>query len=59
LSSDFGVRQFPTNTQPIGVFINDNGDPVYSFDTNLTDTFTDDFSLLSRWQLQLGLRYIF
>ncbi len=59
LNSEWGVRQFPTNTQPIGVFIDENNQPVYSFDTELQETFTDDFSLLSRWQLQLGLRYSF
>jgi hypothetical protein len=59
LNSDWGVRQMPTNTQPIGVRIADDGTPVYNFDTDLTSTFNNDFSLLSRWQLQLGLRYIF
>ena len=58
INSDWGVRQFPTNTQPIGVNVAD-GVPTYSFDTNLQNTFTNDFSLASRWQLQLGLRYIF
>ncbi|MEM7104012.1 MAG: TonB-dependent receptor [Bacteroidota bacterium] len=59
LSSSLGVRQNPTNTQPIGVSVDGNGVPTYSFDTALTNSFTDDFSLLSRWQLRLGLRYIF
>ncbi|MEL6356638.1 MAG: TonB-dependent receptor, partial [Bacteroidota bacterium] len=52
LSSEWGVRQFPTNTQPVGVSFNDQGEPVYSFDPELTSTFTNDFSLLSRWQMQ-------
>jgi hypothetical protein len=59
ISSDWGVRQFPTNTQPIGVSLDNNGAPVYSFDPNLRNSFTNDFSLLSRWQAQLGLRFIF
>ncbi len=58
ISSDWGVRQFPTNPQPIGVSVTD-GDPTYSFDTGLQSTFTNDPGLLSRWQLQVGLRYIF
>ena len=58
ISSDWGVRQFPVNTQPVGVSVVD-GVPTYGFDTTLTETFTDDFSLLSRWQAQIGLRYIF
>lgn len=57
-SSDWGVRQFPTNTQPVGVSVTD-GEPTYSFDPALTSTFTDDFSLMSRWQMQIGLRYRF
>ncbi|MCO6493977.1 MAG: carboxypeptidase regulatory-like domain-containing protein [Phaeodactylibacter sp.] len=59
ISSDWGVRQLPTNTQPIGVTVDDSKIPTYSFDPTLVSTFTDDFSLLSRWQLQAGLRYIF
>lgn len=58
ISDKWGVRQFPTVSQPIGVSVTD-GVPTYSFDTTLQETFTDDFSLLSRWQMQLGLRYIF
>jgi hypothetical protein len=59
LSSSWGVRQFPQNTQPIGVAVDATGKPTYSFDANLKNTFTNDFSLLSRWQMQFGLRYIF
>jgi hypothetical protein len=58
-SSKWGVRQFPTTTQPIGVSIQEDGSPIYSFDETLTSTFNNDFSLLSRWQMQLGLRYRF
>ncbi|NJO87244.1 MAG: TonB-dependent receptor, partial [Lewinella sp.] len=58
LNSNWGVRQFPTNTQPIGVSVAE-GVPTYSFDPSLNSTFTNDFSLLSRWQMQLGLRYRF
>lgn len=56
---NWGVRKFPTTTQPIGVTFDGVNEPVYSFDPSLTKTFTDDFSLLSRWQLQIGGRYIF
>ncbi len=59
INSNWGVRQYPTNTQPIGVSVDENNNPTYSFDTSLKSTFRDDFSLLSRWQMQLGLRYIF
>jgi hypothetical protein len=58
INSNWGVRQLPVNTQPIGVSVA-GGVPTYSFDTSLTETFAYDFSLLSRWQLQIGARYIF
>ncbi|MEY4904058.1 MAG: hypothetical protein RLZZ292_1873 [Bacteroidota bacterium] len=58
VNSNWGVRQLPANTQPVGVSVKD-GVPTYSFDTNLKSTFVNDFSLLSRWQAQVGLRYIF
>ncbi len=64
ISDDWGVVMMPTNRQPIGVSFTDvdgdgNDDPVYSFDPTLNKTFTKDNSLLSRWQMQVGLRYIF
>lgn len=59
LNSNWNVKQLPVNTQPVGVSIDDKGEPVYSFDSNLTSTFADDFSLLSRWQARVGLRYSF
>jgi len=59
ISSNWGVRQNPTNTQPIGVNTDANGNVTYSFDPSLKKTYTDDFSLLSRWQAQFGLRFVF
>ena len=59
INSNWGVRQFPQNTQPIGVTVDPDGNPTYSFDTNQMSTFVDDFSLASRWQMQIGLRYTF
>jgi hypothetical protein len=61
ISSSWGVTQRATNTglnQPISVSVTD-GNPVYTFDQSLKQTFFDDFGLNSRWQAQLGLRYIF
>jgi hypothetical protein len=61
LNKNWGVRQAATFTglaQPVAVSTS-NGQPTYTFDNNLTTTFFNDFSLLSRWQLQLGLRYSF
>lgn len=59
LNSNWGVRQFPNTTQPVGVSIQADGTPLYSFDPTLTNTFSNDFSLLSRWQMQMGLRFRF
>jgi len=60
LNSDWGVSESPINTQPIGVSVDPvTNEPTYSFDTGQTETFTDDFGLSSRWQLQFGLRYSF
>lgn len=61
INSGWGVRQFATNTslaQPIAVSVAD-GVPTYSFDASNTSTFQNDFSVSSRWRLQLGLRYSF
>ncbi|WP_189362715.1 TonB-dependent receptor, partial [Algibacter mikhailovii] len=59
LNSDWGVIQQPNNVQPIGVTVDDAGVPTYSFNQNQTTTFGYDSSLASRWQAQIGLRYIF
>ncbi len=64
INSKWGVRQLPINTQPIGVAFDTDVDPnkehpIYSFDPSLKKTYANDLSLLSRWQLQLGLRYSF
>ncbi|MFY0594450.1 MAG: TonB-dependent receptor [Roseivirga sp.] len=60
INSDWGVRQNPLSVQPIAISVNQSTlEPTYTFVTNQRDTFVDDFSLLSRWQVQLGLRYIF
>ncbi len=59
LNSDWGVIQLPVNDQPIGVSVDDTNTPVYSFDPSQKRTFANDFSLDSRWQMQVGLRYIF
>ncbi|MFD1096649.1 TonB-dependent receptor [Salegentibacter chungangensis] len=59
LNSDWGVIERPVNDQPIGVSVDENNNPVYSFDPDQESTFAYDFSLQSRWQAQVGLRYIF
>ncbi|MDQ2179780.1 TonB-dependent receptor domain-containing protein [Marinifilum sp. D714] len=60
ISSNWGVRQLPTETRPITVKgVDNNGTPWMEFNTNLKDSYTDDVSVRSKWQLQIGLRYIF
>ena len=59
LNSNWGVVEQPNSIQPIGVSVDGNNVPTYSFDGNLTKTFGYNASLLSRWQMQMGLRYIF
>jgi hypothetical protein len=62
ISSKWGVRKYATNTgyfQPISVTGVNNGVPTYQFDPSLKETFIASPDLPSRWQTQLGLRFIF
>lgn len=58
LNSDWGIVEQPNNVSPIAVNFPD-GDPVFTFDPSQEETFGPNSSLLSRWQMQFGLRYIF
>jgi Carboxypeptidase regulatory-like domain len=60
-NSKWGVRKYATTSgyfQPISVSYNNNN-PVYTFDPSVNSTFTTSPDLPSRWQMQLGARYIF
>jgi len=59
LNSKWGVVEQPNNLSPLSVSVDANNIPTYTFNTDLTETFGFDSSLLSRWQMQFGLRYIF
>jgi hypothetical protein len=60
INSNWRVVQQPRNLQPIGVTVDPTTfEPTYTFDPNLTETFTANTNLLSRWQAQVGVRYIF
>ena len=60
LNSNWGLVQVPTSVQPIGVSVDSNTNiPTYTFNGTQTKTFNYDASLLSRWQAQFGIRYIF
>jgi hypothetical protein len=61
LNSDWGVRQVasPLATSPLQFKGFDaNGQPTFNFDPAITKTFIDDPGLDSRWQMQIGLRYL-
>jgi len=59
INSNWGVRQFARTFNPIKVNGLDNENtPYYQFDTNLKNSYVDDFSTRSKWQMQLGIRYI-
>jgi hypothetical protein len=61
ISSEWGVREYATTSgyfQPISVSHNGNN-PTYQFDPSLKSTFQASPDLPSRWQMQLGLRFIF
>lgn len=59
INSDWGVVQEVRDRQPLGVSLGANNVPTYTFDPNLTESFNYASDLRSRWQMQLGLRYIF
>jgi hypothetical protein len=61
LSSDWGVRKTadPAATRPLQlVRFNAQGEPEFNF-VGPRNTFVDDLSQLSRWRIQIGLRYMF
>jgi hypothetical protein len=61
INNKWGVRKYATTSgyyQPLSVSYNNNA-PVYQFDPTLYSTFVSSPDLISRWQMQFGLRYIF
>ena len=61
LRSSWGVRKVASAeaTSPLQLTGFDaDGEPIFKFG-GATDTFVDDPGLFSRWQMQLGLRYMF
>ena len=61
INSDWGVRKYASTAsyyQPLTVHYNGNN-PTYVFDPSLKNTFISSPELISRWQMQFGLRYIF
>ncbi|MBI4418171.1 MAG: TonB-dependent receptor [Ignavibacteriales bacterium] len=61
LNSDWGIRKSasPAATSPLTlVGFDGNGNPQFNF-TGPKKTYSSDPGLLSRWQAQFGIRYIF
>ncbi|MDH3292436.1 MAG: hypothetical protein OEQ75_15640, partial [Gemmatimonadota bacterium] len=61
LNSGWGVRKVasPAATSPLTLTQFDaGGAPHFNF-TGPSETYVDDPSLLSRWRIQVGLRYLF
>ncbi|WP_343486045.1 carboxypeptidase regulatory-like domain-containing protein [Allomuricauda sp. d1] len=58
INSDWGVVERQDFDQLLGVTVDDTNTPTFTFDPNRTNTFSADTRLLSRWQAQVGVRYI-
>ncbi len=60
INSNWGVRELASTYNPITFNgLDDSNVPYYSFNTNLTQSHIHDTSILSKWQMQFGIRYIF
>jgi len=60
INSGWGVRQFASTYTPLSVNgVDKNGVPHLQFDKNLENSYVDNVLLASKWQLQIGIRYIF
>lgn len=69
LNKDWGIYQVPNVTSPLAVkttVVNGSPKPVFSFpyfnggtQTPYSNTWKNDVSILSRWQMQFGVRYLF
>lgn len=59
VNSDWGVVEEPAFNQLVGVSVDSNNDPTYTFDPNLQSTYTAATDARSRWRAQFGVRYIF
>lgn len=60
MNSSWGVRQLPNTTTPISFdSLDADNVPYFTFDTDLKETYIDDVSILSKWQMQIGVKYMF
>ena len=60
INPEWGVIQLPRTVTPVTVQgVDNNNEPWFSFDRNLNNSFVQDVSINSKWQMQIGIRYIF
>ncbi len=60
ISSNWGVRQIAKTFTPVSFSgVDANNTPWFQYDTRLTEPFSNDVSINSKWQMQLGIKYIF
>lgn len=59
INSNWGVVEGPDFDQLVGVTVDDQNNPTYTFDVNRRNTFSAITSAISRWRAQVGVRYIF
>ena len=58
-NSNWGVIDGPNFDQVLGVTVDDDNNPTFTFDPSRNETFSAITSELSRWRAQVGVRYIF
>ena len=59
LNSNWGVVEQQDFDQLLGVTVDDTNTPTFTFNPDRSNTFSADTRLRSRWQAQVGVRYIF
>lgn len=60
LNSEWGVRKIASSaaTSPLELAgFDPNGEPTFNFKGGTKETYVDDPSVISRWQIQVGLKY--
>lgn len=60
INPSWGVQSIVNKPSPLNVVgLDKNNTPFFNFNTDLKQSFIDDASINSKWQVQLGFRYIF
>jgi len=62
INSDWGVREVADTAATAPLVLqrfNSEGAPVFQFPGTARRTYINDIGIISRWQIQLGIRYVF